>query len=84
MKNPELPLPGSYWRNAYEPFKVLLVANAHTKARNYPTTIIFMGNGGTVWSVPVSKWFKMVRSGLMIADATAFIDAEGEDNGIPG
>ena len=84
MKNPELPEVGSYWRNSREPFKVLLVANAHTKARHYPTTIIFMGNGGIVWSVPFSKWCKMARTGQMTADATAFLDVESEDNGIPG
>jgi hypothetical protein len=85
MKAVPHPEVGSMWTgsNAHAVFKVLLVANAHTSLRHYPTTVVFMGHGGKVWSLPISKWCKLVRSGAFVSDPTACL-IEGEDSAFPG
>ena len=86
MKNGAVPAPeaGSYWRAADSTvYKVLLIANSHTRLRHYPVSVVFMSAGGKVWCVQISKWCKLVRSGAFTSAPDACI-VEGDASGIPG
>jgi len=56
----ELPAPGSIWRHYNGAvYEVLMIANDHSDAENYPVMIVYKGfANGRTWARRASEWHR--------------------------
>lgn len=54
----EVPIEGSKWKHSNGiKYKVIAIAN-DLNTEKYPTTIVYKGENGKIWSRPLSEWYK--------------------------
>ena len=58
--NPHIPDPGSVWvhKNGNEYTVLMLTNQCSERQEEYPTTVVYQGSNGRVWSRPLVDWFR--------------------------